>query len=70
MQTILKDCPRNKLLFQDIKPFIIYSRITLYHKTIRPDPKFITWGLIQNLKPIVKFETLVISKYGNSDICL
>ena len=46
-------------MFQEIRFFIIY--FTLYHKTIRPDPKFITWGLIWDLKQIAKFETLVIN---------
>ena len=34
---------------------------TTYQKTIRLNPRFITWGLIQDLKQIEKFETLVIS---------
>ena len=40
--TILKDYLRNKLLIRKTRSFIIYLYITSYHKTIRPDPKFIT----------------------------
>ena len=46
-------------MFQEIRFFIIY--FTSHHKTIRLDPKFITWGLIRDLKQIAKFETLVIN---------
>ena len=46
-------------MIQKTRFFIIY--FTLYHKTIRLDPKFITWGLIRDLKQIAKFETLVIN---------
>ena len=39
---------------------LYYSLYISNHKTIRPNPRFITWGLIRDLKQIW-FETLVIS---------